>query len=299
LHVDRAAARIASAQLGNITRGQLLAIGVGIRAIDNWLARGRLIVQFRSVYALGHRSLPPLSREMAAVLACGKNALLSHASAAYVSGFRPQPRDAVVHVTVIGRHVRSRPGIRVHQVSRLQSRDCRTKHRIPITSPARTLIDIAPGLDDRELELAVHEAIATHKVSTNQLKAALLAYPRRRGTARLSRLANVGGPLTLTQAGSEEKLYRSLRKSGLPVPLTHHDVAGFEADFYWPGHRLVVEVDGVDFHSTRPKIERDHRKDIEFRKRGIDTLRFTGRQVSAELETTLVTIARELGRREP
>jgi hypothetical protein len=184
---------------------------------------------------------------MAAVLTCGENALLSYASAAHVWGFRPPPRDGVVHVSIVGRHVRSRPGIRAHHVSRLQCRDCRTKHRIPITSPARTLIDIASGLDDRELELAVHEAIATRTVTINQVKAALSAYPHDRGTGRLSRVVNAGGPLTVTQRGSEEKLYRSLRKAGLPAPLTHHDVGGFEADFYWPEHQLVVEIDGVDF----------------------------------------------------
>ncbi len=252
MHVDGVLARVAARQLGNLTRSQLVEAGVSVDAIDHWVRRGRLHSQFRGVYALGHVALPPFSREMAAVLACGDEALLSHASAAYVWGFRPPPADHVVDVTVTSGHVRRRPGIRVHLATALRTAHRTKKRGIPITSPARTLIDIAPELDARELELALHEMLATRLVSMTQVKAALEAYPRRRGTARLVGLVAHRGPTTLTHRGAEEKLFRLIRKSDLPRPLTNHRIGRFEADFYWPQHGLVVEVDGGDFHSTLP-----------------------------------------------
>src|SRR5581483_11535661 len=229
LHVDRAAARIADAHLGNCHRDQLIAIGLSPRAIENWVERGRLHRQFRSVYALGHRALPPFSREMAAVMACRSDSFLSHDPAGHVWGFRPAPADGLIDVTVVGRHVRGSAGIRVHYSRELMDRDRRRHEGIPITSPARTLIDIAPSLDDRELELALHEAIATRTVTMGQVRAALSAYPRRRGTARLAQLVRAGGPLTVTHKGSEEQLYRALRAARLPRPLTNHRIGRFQA----------------------------------------------------------------------
>jgi very-short-patch-repair endonuclease len=297
--VDHAVSRLASTQLGNVHRDQLLVAGVGPRAIDNWIARGRLIWRFRSVYALAHRSLPPFSLEMAAVLACGQGALLSSESAGYLWGLRPAPKSGLVDVTVVARHIRRQQGIRLHHVADLQASDITIKGGIPITSPARTLIDMAHDLDGRELELALHEGIATRLFTINRVKQALVAYPRRRGTALLAELVNSGGPSTITKPGGEEKLFQMLRRAGLVLPHTNAPIGRWTVDMYWPEHRLVVEVDGNYFHSTRTNIERDHRKDLELRKLDVDVLRFTGRQVERQPEMTLATVAFELGRRDP
>ncbi len=232
---------------------------------------------------------------MAALLAYLPNALISHASAAHVWGIRPDPGCA--EVTIIGRHTRSRPGIRAHRVDSLASRDVRRHHNIPLTSPARTLIDVAPALDDRELELALHEAVALKLLSVSRLRAALDDYPRRRGSARLAELARQSTS-TATRSGGEETLFGLIRRSRMPQPQTNARIGQWSVDFYWPEHRLVVEVDGIDFHSSRVNIERDHRKDLEMRKLGIDVMRFVGRQVRREPEMLLVTIARELALRE-
>lgn len=289
-------AQVAAGQLVNITREQLIAAGLAVGAIDHWVRRGRRYPRHRGVYALTPPPYPPFSAEMAAVLALGSNVLLSHSSAAFVWGIRPAPEDAV-SVIALGRQARHRPGIRVHRVDSLASRDIRRHHNIPLTSPARTLIDIAPALDDRELELALHEAVALKLLTLSRLRAALDDYPRRRGSARLAELARQSTS-TATRSGGEEELFQLIRRSRMPQPQTNARLGQWNLDFYWPRHRLAVEVDGIDFHSSRVNIERDHRKDLEMRKLGVDVMRFVGRQVSREPEMVLVTIARELALRE-
>jgi very-short-patch-repair endonuclease len=295
-HVDRVLAELAAAQLGNVTHRQVRDAGLGNGAIQYWVSRGRLHPRFRGVYALGHVALPADSLQMAAVLACGPRAIVSHATAAHLWGLRPGTREPL-EVTVVGRNVRHRPGIRVHRTEVLLKRDVRHRHNIPLTSPARTLLDIAPTLEDRELERVLHEAMALKLTTLSRLRATLNDYPRRRGSARLVELARQS-PSSRTRSGGEEEMLRLLRRSRIHQPLVNAQVGEWNVDFYWPEHRLVVEVDGIDFHSSRVNIERDHRKDLEMRKLGIDVMRFVGRQVRREPEMLLVTIARELALRE-
>jgi very-short-patch-repair endonuclease len=231
---------------------------------------------------------------MAAVLACGPRALLSHASAAHLWGVRPPGPDQIVDVTVVGRQVRQRPGIRVHRVAELSRQDIRRRNGIPVTSPARTLVDVSSTLDERELEIAVHEALVSNLLTLGQLRAALDRYPRRRGCARLVEFARAN-PTSVTRSGGEEELHRLLRKSGLPQPHTNARIGSWTVDFYWPQFHLVVEVDGSDFHRTRWSVERDRRKDLDLRGRQLDVVRFAGRQVRRQPELVLVTIARAIG----
>jgi predicted transcriptional regulator of viral defense system len=146
---DRRISEIASVQKSLITRRQLLAVGAGRDMIDRALARGRLHSMHRSVYSLvPFPALPPLAPQLAAVLACGDAALLSHNSAAAAWGLRPSV-NGDVHVTVIGKETgRRRPGIRVHRATALDPRDVRRYQGIPISSPARALLDITPELTD-------------------------------------------------------------------------------------------------------------------------------------------------------
>src|SRR5690348_11808271 len=152
---DRRIGQIAAKQKSLITRDQLLALGVGRDMIDRALVRGRLHSRHRSIYSMvPFAVLPPLAIELAAVLACGDAALLSHHSAAAVWGFRAS-FNGDVHVTVVGGDCgRTRAGIHVHRVNELDPRDVRRYQNIPITSPARALLEIAPDLTDRQLERA-------------------------------------------------------------------------------------------------------------------------------------------------
>ncbi len=289
---------IASRQLGLVTHPQLLDAGVGGARIGRWVRRGLLHPRHRGVYAFGHRAAPRYAEELAAVLACGPGAFLSHASAAYLWGLRPRPKDGLIDVTVVGRHVRSREGIRVHRCRSLHRRDVTSINGIPVTSVARTIVDLAGQLaEERELERAVHEAVVRKQVSMSAVRAAVARYPGRRGSARLVVLVQPGGRTTATRLGAEERLFQAVRRSGLPQPMVNERIEGFEPDLYWPEARLAVELDGLDFHSTSTKIERDHFKDIKLREKRIEVLRFTGRQVTRELEMVLVAIAREYERR--
>ncbi len=285
------------AQLGNVTRAQLRAAGVDEATIDHWLRRGRLCLHHRGVYGLTQAAVPMYGAEMAAILATQPGAVLSHASAAHVWGIR-RVRPRVVEVTVIGRHIRGRDRIRVHRTAALAAIDYRSWHGIRLTSPARTILDLAAVLAERELELALHEAIALRILSIREMRAALERYPGRRGSAKLLKLLE-RPTSTVTNSGGEEALYQLIRRSGLPLPEVNASIGRWTADFYWPAEQLVVEVDGSDFHSTRPRLERDHRKDLAFRKLGIDVVRFVGRQVAREPELVLVTVAQELAARGP
>ncbi len=291
--VDRTAARLAGAQKGNISHAQLRAAGLTGRAIGHRIARGNLHPRHRGVYALGHLALPPFSAEMAAVLACGPRALLSHSSAAHLWGFRPAGTDQIIDVTVISRQVRQRPGIRAHRATELSREDVCQRNGIPVTSAARTLIDVASTLEDRQLERALHEALVSKLLNLEQMRVALARYPRRRGCARLVELSR-SSQMTVTRSGGEEALYRLIRKSGLPQPDVNARIDIWTVDFYWPQFRLVVEVDGSDFHRTRWSVERDRRKDLDLRGRHLDVLRFAGAHVKRQPEMVLVTIARAM-----
>jgi Transcriptional regulator, AbiEi antitoxin len=235
MHVDAILSALASDQQAIVKREQLVQAGLSVAAIDHWVRRGRLHIRHRGVYALGHTALPEFSDEMAAVMACQPRALLSHASAAHVWGFGPKPATGKVDVTVVGRNVRDRPGIQVHRTNSLMRVDARVQHKIPITSPARTVFDLASTIrEDRDLELALHEAIALKVLTIPEVKAVLARYPNRPGSARLAELIHPTRGLTVTDSRGAERLLRHLRRSGMPHPLVDVKLGRWRADFYWP-----------------------------------------------------------------
>jgi very-short-patch-repair endonuclease len=295
---DRRIGQIAAAQKSLITRDQLLVVGAARDMIDRALARGRLHGVHRGVYSLvPFPARPPLASELAAVLACGDSALLSHHSAAAVWGLRPS-FDGGVEVTVIGKDTgRRRPGIRVHRVEALDPRDMRRYQGIPITSPARALLEIAPDLTDRALERALDEALIRRLVTHAAIGAVLAAYPNRRGVARLRALADPGRPTTETRSDGEEALLAAIRRVGLPAPEVNAPVGSFTADFLWRHQKVIVELDGYDYHRGRAAFERDHQRDGEHQRMGYLVIRITGRQLARELDAILVQIATALATR--
>jgi very-short-patch-repair endonuclease len=291
---DRAIAEVAAQQYGVIARAQLAALGLGAGAIDHRLRSGRLHRLHRGVYAVGHAVLVPLAAEMAAVLACGPDTVLSHQSAAALWRLRPH-EPGEVHVTVPRSGAQSRPGLRVHRTRSLDAKDVRLRLGIPVTSPPRTIIDLADAISERELARAVAEAEIRGLGQGSELLAAVArAGNGRRGCARLARILGGGGGPTLTRSEAEERLLALIADAKLPMPEVNVRVRGHEVDMLWRARRLVVEVDGYAFHSTRVAFERDRARDADLHAGGLGVLRVSWRQIVDEPYALIVRVAQAL-----
>jgi very-short-patch-repair endonuclease len=264
---DEVVIRLAARQHGVVTAGQLERAGVTRSAIRRRVESKRLTRLHRGIYLVA--SLPAqFTPEMAAVLACGAGAALSHRSAATVWGVRAA-RDGEVDVTVAARRARGRAGIRVHTARDVE---WTRHHGIPLTTPARTLRDLAPLIPQRDLDRAIEQAILA----------------RLPGRAELEALQDTP---QITRSEAEARLLELIRRAELPPPLTNVRVHGYEVDLYWPEHRLVVEVDGFAYHSTREAFERDRLKDARLQAHGLRVSRVTWRQIAGTHEALLVRLA--------
>jgi very-short-patch-repair endonuclease/predicted transcriptional regulator of viral defense system len=289
---DLAAAAVAERQLGLVTTEQLNMVGLSRDAIMTRCRRGNLHRVYHGVYLLGIPPMPPGARELAAVLACGGSGLVSHRSAAVLWGMvDPLPS---MHVTVVGRKYRSREGLKVHRSSHLDPLDATTKNGIPLTAPARTLIDFAGEADDSELERAISEARMQRLVDDRDLEAALRRAGNRRGVARMREILRSEGEPGYTRSEAERQMRRLIEQARLPPPRVNARIGGFEVDFYWPGHKLIVEVDGFRFHGHRAAFERDRRKDMTLVAAGYLVIRVTWRQLTEEPLAVAATIASAL-----
>ena len=213
----------------------------------------------------------PGAAALAAVLAYDPSSLLFGPSAAAWWNLARPPES--VHVAVCGRNVRSQSGIVVHRVAALADDERATRHGVPVTSVARTLVDLAATARPRELERVVSEAVVQRLIDEPDLRAACERYAGRAGVARLRDCVGDGPTATRSQA---EELYLSLvRRAELPAPRVNVRLGRWQVDFFWPAYSLVVEIDGVRFHSTRRAVERDHRKDAELDAARLRLRRFT------------------------
>lgn len=291
---EAAASWVAGRQLAVITFHQLEVAGMSRTAIAGLARRGLLHRRHRGVYLFGHSTPLPGAIELAAVLACGEGAVVSHRSAAALLGIAAPPGDGV-EVTVVQRSCRSRQALRVHNVERLDPRDHGLWHGIPTTSPARTLVDFAHQATPDERERAIAEACALKLVTEAELGAAADRAPNHAGVAAIrAELRREGGP-QWTQSEGERRMLRLLRAARLPLPRTQAWIAGWPADFAWLEKRLIVEVDGYQFHGTRRAFERDRRRDQAHIAAGFRVIRVTFRQLDEEPMVVAVTIARALG----
>jgi very-short-patch-repair endonuclease len=266
---QRAAWEVAKRQHWVITRKQLLGLGFTPREIDIRL-RTRLHPVHAGVFAVGRPHLTRHGYLIAAVLACGDGAALSHDSSAELYEVRRR-RPGPIHVSVPAgeRHPR-RAGIRVH---RRKSFDVRIHHGIPATSPVCTLIDIAPQLDDAALERAINEAVNRDLVDLDELRAAA----RRRSRAIVRLLDR--DTFAVTDTMLEQRFLRIVRRTGLPLPETQRHLDGGRVDFYWPALDLIVETDSLRFHRTPSQQRNDVLRDQTHFKAELRTLRFTHWQV--------------------
>ena len=282
---DREAWWLVREQHGVVTRAQLQQLDFSAKAIRHRIATGRLHPVRRGIYAVGRRELNRKGRWMAAVLACGPDAFLSHGSAAALWGIgfeRKRSRTHLIELSVSRRGRHPHRGIEVRSRPSLPSQDLTTHRRIPVTTPPRTVLDqAATPISDGDLERLVNEADAHDLIDPESLRRYLHHRPGEPGVKRLRRLLD---PDAFRLSDSElERLFRPIaRAAGLPPPETKVFVNEFEVDFYWPKLSLVVETDSLRYHRTAAKQRRDLLRDQVHTASGLTPLRFTHWQVRYE-----------------
>lgn len=298
--LDEAIAHLAAGQHAVFALHQVTALGLSARGVQNRAARSALHRIHHGVYSLVPREL--LTRNghrMAAVLACGPGAVLSHRSAAALHGLRDTAR-AKIDVTVPGRSARERPGIDVHRATGLTPPDITIVDSIPCTSVARTLLDLAEVVHGRALERAFDESEIREVFDLRAIEDQLARNPTRPAAASVRRVLEehyIGS--TPTQSELEEAFFAVCRRYDLPQPEINQwiDLGDREpmiwADFVWRRQRVIVETDGRRVHGTRQARERDPRRDQRATVAGWRPLRTTWRQVMRrphELGSTLVRL---------
>jgi hypothetical protein len=275
---------LARRQWGVVTREQLIERGMSGRGVSDWVRGGRLHRLYRGVYAYGHDRLRLEGRWLAAVMACGPGAVLSHRDAAQLWELR-QSSSALVDVMVPSRNGRMRRrGIRIHRSGRLTPEEVTMRHGIPVTTVARTLLDLADVLDPQALRRAVTEAEYTDRFDLDSLVAVVQSNPGRRG-AKLMRA--VEGRGHRTRSPLEDRFLRLLDRYGVEEPESGVWVEGYEVDFLWRRVGLAVEIDGFSAHATRAAVRRDRKRDRVLWRAGFRTMRLTGDALDAEAEVLL------------
>jgi very-short-patch-repair endonuclease len=290
--VDAAIARVAARQHGVVTVAQLRACGLGPGAIKRRVAAQRLQPLWRGVYSFGHRELTREGRLIAAVLACGPGARLSHKSAAQQWELL-NTAQAHIDLTVATRGGRpKRRGIRLHCTRCLDPADVTELNGIPITTVARTLVDLEAVVPERLVERAFEQAQIRRLISFDALVATLDRANGRRTRTLRRLLAAEQRSSTVTRSELEERFLALVRAASLPDPEVNARLHGYEVDFLWREQRRVIEVDGHAFHSTRQASTRDRRKDDDLEAAGYRVTRFTADQILHDPADTLARATR-------
>jgi len=285
---------LAEKQQGLVTRAQLLEAGMTPDTVRARTKARRLRPIQRGVYLVGPPVAPYL-KEMAAVLACGEGAVVSHRSAAALWELLPHPGpSAPVDILVPMPERGRRPGIRARHTSRLQESETTTWNRIPVTTPARTVLDLAGELRMQELERVVAKTERESLAAPGELSSLVARHPRRPGVGILRALLSGDASPTLTRSHAEERFLALVRKAQLALPETNVGVGGYEVDFLWRSQRLAVEVDGFAFHSSRRAFKRDRRRDSILSLKGLRVLRITWSQIVEEPEAVAALLAHNL-----
>jgi very-short-patch-repair endonuclease len=287
--IDALIGGMAARQRGVVARRQLLRAGVTRDEIDWRVAAGRLIPLHRGVYAVGHKAVTWEGRAVAALLAAGAPAALSHRAAAVAYEMLPAD-DRPIDVTVIGRQPRGKAGVAIHSAKELT---VVRRRGLPVTEPARTLLDLATSLPSAVLELAYAEAQVRRLVTPQDIRA---KFDKHRGAPALRRILDTTEP---TRSAIERRLVRLVKQAGLPRPKYNAPLHGYEVDALWEAQRLVVETDGWAAHGHRLAFARDRARDADLTARGYAVLRFTWRQIVDHPDVVAARIAAALARRPP
>jgi hypothetical protein len=290
-----ALAQLAERQYGVVTAGQLRGLGFSKGHVSRAFEAGRLRRIHRGVYAVGHARLSEHGRCHAAVLACGGGATLSHHSAAWLWRFLPRcPKEA--SVTTPGRGHRRR-GIRVHRAPALASRDRVIHESIPVTSAARTLLDLGAVGTTRELTGAIDRARRLDRLDLDALDALLSRHRRTIPGRRLEKALALYRRPAFDRARSELLFLDALEQEGEALPVLNCWVERWEIDAYWEAERFAVEVDGWETHGTRRAFEDDRLRLEEMKLAGIDCIRISARRIETHPRQVAQRVGTFLSRR--
>jgi very-short-patch-repair endonuclease len=274
-----------------VTRVQLLAAGLTPKAIRHRVAVGRLHPVYAGIYAVGRADLTPAGEFMAAVLASGPGAALSHVSAAVQWGI-VDGAIGPIHVSVpSGRRVRRR-GITVHERRRLAD-NVTTRHGVPVTKPVQTLIDLATQRRGDDLDDAIDAADRQRLINPERLRQELVRHPSEPGVARLRATLTHH---TRVDSRLERRLLALVHRAGLPEPLTQRARHGHRVDFTWPEHGVVVEADSLSYHRTAAAQSADIARDNGLVVNGLTVLRFSHAQVARDPDYVVRTLTATLAR---
>jgi len=265
--LDRSAARLAAGQHGVFTRAQARARGALDHDIDRRLAAGRWELVLPAVLRVAGAPGSDHQRHAAAALWCAPDGVLSHRTAAVRYALDAVGNDPQLHVLVPSARTLSRqPGLVVHRTAVLERVDRYVVDGIPLTAPARTIIDLAGSLPAEALEAAFESARRMGLVTGSQLAQRFEALGGK-GRAGSGRVRALLAQQAEVPAGSrlEVRVARALRRAGLPQPVRQHPVAAddgrrFRLDFAWPDLRVGLECDGFAWHGDRLQWKSDRRR---------------------------------------
>lgn len=273
-----------------MTRSQLYEHGLNSDGVAHRVQRGRLHPLAGNVFAVGTPALTRHGQWMAAVLACGEEARLSHRSACALYGVAGEGGE--IHVTVpLARRPRVE-GVVVHRRALVGGT---AMEGVPVVSVVQALVDLSASADVDEVEAAINAADRADLIHPDPLRAALEDHPRHPGVGALKRILDAH---TFSLADSVlERRFRPLwKKAGLPRPLTQHWVNGYRVDFYWPELGLVVETDGGRYHRTASQQTADRRRDQAHSAAGLTPARFTHAQIAHEPRYVVGVLVRIVSR---
>jgi very-short-patch-repair endonuclease len=289
-------------QRGLVTHAQLTAAGLSAKAIRHRVRTGRLHVIHPGVYAVGRPDLSREGRWLAAVLACGDDAALSHLPAALLWGIAERG-DERPHVTVPTQAGRKAPaGVTLHRSPTLTAADVVDRYGIPVTSLIRTLIDRAGTVEPQALRAEVRRAVVVHRLDLRALRAAVAQPLSAPGKARLRAVVADYAPVDLPRSELEERFFELCRRHRLPLPSEQQRHDRYRLDFVWADVRLIVETDGRDTHDNAVAFHDDRVRDRRLKAAGYEVLRFTWAEivhhpgdVAREIRAAIRRRRRELG----
>jgi len=293
-------ARIAGRQHGVVTLRQLEAIGIGGTSVKRRVSSGRLVRLYRGVYAVGHVQRTRETRWIAAVMASGRGCFLSYFDATALWRIY-ETRSATIHVTTTAQSVRKLPGIKVHRARRLDPADVTTKDGIPVTTVARTLVDLTDVLPSDRILRAMREAEYLKLLDIDSLIAAVQRANGRRRLTELTKAIERHRPGQIVRDELEHRFQELLHEAGLPEPETNIKVettnGTYTLDCLWPEPGVAVELDGRAAHARAAAFEEDRARDAALTATGLRPLRFTWRRLTEEPEDVLAELKATLSGR--
>lgn len=289
-------AELAGRQHGVVSIRQLRGLlGYSHASIERAAVAGQLHRLHQGVYAVGRTDLSLQGHCLAGVLACDSDSLLSHYSAAWLWGLlstQPIP----VHVTTSVRR-KPRPPIRIHHSQTLIDADRALEDGIPVTSVARTALDLAARIRPESLDRLLKRSEELKLFDLWAFESVLTRNRGHHGASRLRQAIELYAPPPFTRSGLERRFLDLLAEAGLPRPATGYNEAGYELDVYWPDLRFAIELDVFETHGTRWSFEQDRIRQEDLKLAGVELTRVTGRRLEREPDRVLDRVARLLEQR--